>query len=78
MNELRQGVTYKWVAERSAWCTGCGCNNYATGQCFRLDNSRIVLGLKERIEAVAGTPHRFSTAVLSYCKSEQAAQEAIQ
>jgi hypothetical protein len=36
------------------------------------------LGLKERIEIVAGTPHRFSTAMLSYCKSEQAAQEAIQ
>jgi len=78
MNELRQGVTYKWVAERSAWCTGCGCNNYATGQCVRVDNSRIVLGLKERIEVVGGTSHRFSTAMLSYCKSEQAAQEAIQ
>jgi hypothetical protein len=78
MSELKPGVTYKWVVERSEWCTGCGCNNYATGQCIRLDNSRIVLGLKERIEVVGGTPHRFSTAMLSYCKSEQAAQEAIQ
>ena len=78
MNELKQGVSYKWVAEKGSWCTGCGCNNYASGQCVRLDNEQIVQGLKERIEVVGGVPHRFSTVILSYCKSKEAAQEAIQ
>ena len=78
MTELKQGVTYRWVADKNAWCTGCGCNNYANGQCLRLDEELIVQGLKERIEVVGDMPHRFSTVMLSYCRSKEAAQEAIQ